>query len=162
MSGNLAFSRQLINLRSARTVGILCAPSGMAELEDALASVQVLPSRDITLMVWMKEDSKIRKPSLPSWAGELTLRDLDFFYLPKSRKIRKFIETPFDVLIVLDMADELPLKAFSILTKARCCMGVRNNVSQGYYDFTIVPREKDSYSSLMNHLMQYSKCFPSL
>jgi len=161
--GNAIISRQLVNLRNVRSVGVLCIPSGNKELEEAVSSVQTLPASDISMIYWHEEENLVGKNlSLPSWVQELTSNDLDFYFLPKSPKLQQFIEKPFDVLIVLDEAEELPVKGLSQLSRSRCRMGVRSAAASGLYEFSIVPREAESYKMKLENMIKYSRCFPSL
>lgn len=160
--GNVVISRQLVNLRNARSVGVLCIPAGNKELEEAISSVQILPASDISMIYWYKEENPADKNIvLPSWVQELNSNDLDFYFLPKSSKLQTFIEKPFDVLIILDESEELPVKGLSQLSRSRCRMGVRNTAAPGLYEFSIVPGKVESYQMKIESLIKYSRCFPS-
>lgn len=81
-------------------------------------------------------------------------KDFSFFYKPKSESIYNFIETPFDLLIILVNDYQYTIDYMGNLSRAKFKTG-RANIDNNLLDFMIEMKDGDSIKDLKKHIMHY-------
>ena len=149
--------RKITSFNQIKTIGILYD----ATLEETIAEVKHISKK---LNAMGKEiytlgfiDKKILPPNLePNTKEEYYCRkDLHLYKLPIKERISRFANEPFDYLLNVFTADELPLVGLSALSKASCRLGTFHKKYTGCYDFMLNEEGTKTASELLDAYILY-------
>lgn len=87
-------------------------------------------------------------------ANSLTVKDLNFWGLPKAEAVHDFIETKFDILLNISLNQNLVLDYITSLSKARFKVGSSPN-EKNYFDLNINIGEKQDVMFLVKQQIFY-------
>jgi len=144
------------NLQTAQTAGILFDATQTENLKTVKDLVSELKEFSIDSQVLgyinttKREDNYIGD-KVYSFACK---KDFSFFYKPKSENIKKFIETPYHLLIVLVNEYQFPIDYIGSLSKAQFKAG-RANIDNNMFDFMIELKDGNSINDLKKHILHY-------
>jgi hypothetical protein len=80
---------------------------------------------------------------------------LHWYKLPIKERVIRFANEPFDYLLNVFTADELPLVGVSALSKARCRLGTFHKKYTGCYDFMLNEEGTKTTSELLDAYILY-------
>ena len=123
-----------------RSIGILFEATDAADREVVLAFAEQL--RETGAEVWPLGFINSKVDGITFRFDFIDLTQLSFAWLPKGEHVRKFIATPFDVLINLDTNTHRPLNYIAAASKALFKIGPAQG-DHSHYDLMIEMQEKD-------------------
>ena len=118
--------KALFDFSSAKYIGVLCSPQDEVNTGHLKNFLHFLSQRGIKYSVFGYFDEEKIPDNFLYWKGIdfITRRDLNFFLIPKSPIVSKFINEPFDMLINCNIANYFPVEYISQLSIAKCKVGV--------------------------------------
>lgn len=87
-------------------------------------------------------------------ANSLTVKDLNFWGLPKSEAVRDFIEMKFDILLNISLNQNLVLDYITLLSRAQFKVGSSPD-EKNYFDLNINIGEKQDVMFLVKQQIFY-------
>ena len=119
--------KELYDFASAKYVGILCSPQNEVNTAHLKKFLQYLSQKGIKYSVFGYFDGKTAPENFLYAKGIdfITQQDLNFFLIPKSITVDKFIDEPFDMLINFDFIDYFPVDYMAQLSVAKCKVGIK-------------------------------------
>lgn len=144
------------NLQTAQTAGILVDATLPDNFMVAKDLVTELKKFEINSQVFgfinksRREDDYIGD-HVYSFACK---KDFNLFYQPKNDSITKFIDQPFDLLIVLANEHLFPIDYIGSLSKAKFKAGMAN-INNDMFDFMIELKEGEPIKDLKKHILHY-------
>ena len=83
--------------------------------------------------------------------------DLNWFYQPKSKRLKTFVEEPFDLLINFSDSLNYPMRFVTAYSKARFKIGRHISGDMNPYDFSIKMKAEDATESFIKEVEYYIK-----
>jgi len=145
------------SFNQVKTIGILYN----ASLEETIKEVKHITKK---LTAMGKEiytlgfiDKKVLPPNLEPHTKEdyYCIKDLHWYRLPIKERIIRFANEPFDYLLNVYTADDLPLVGVSALSKAHCRLGTFHRKYTSCYDFMINEKSNQTTTELLDAYMLY-------
>lgn len=149
--------RKIISFNQIKTIGILYD----ATLDETIKEVKYITKK---LMAMGKEiytlgfiDKKILPLNLEPHTKEdyYCRRDLHWYRLPIKERISRFANEPFDYLLNVYTADQLPLVGVSAISKAHCRLGTFHRKYTGCFDFMIKEQGTKTATELLDAYILY-------
>jgi hypothetical protein len=84
----------------------------------------------------------------------ISRKDFNWFYQPTDPVIQQFIDTPFDVLLVLTATDYFPINYISQLSKSKFKTG-KSGTCNNQFELIMEVDEKCSFQELSDQTMRY-------
>ena len=124
----------LYDFASAKHVGVLCMPQNETNTAKLKNFLHYLSRKGIKYTVFGYFDvNKIPENFLYLKDMDfITQQDLNFFFIPKSPAVTKFINEPFDMLINSCLSDYFPVEYIAQLSMAKCKVGIKREGECGY------------------------------
>jgi len=126
-SAKMKRQKMLFDFVSAKYIGVLCSSLDEANTAHLREFLQYLSQRGIKYSVIGYFDGKNIPENFLFWKEMdfFTRKDLNFFYIPQSPMVGKFISEPFDMLINCNIAGYFPVEYMSQLSVAKCKVGIK-------------------------------------
>ena len=126
-SAKMKRQKMLFDFVSAKYIGVLCSSLDEANTAHLREFLQYLSQRGIKYSVIGYFDEKNIPENFLFWKEMdfFTRKDLNFFYIPQSPMVGKFISEPFDMLINCNIAGYFPVEYMSQLSVAKCKVGIK-------------------------------------
>ena len=118
------------NMNTVKTIGVVWQPTQ----KEAFQYLKSYFNREQVIFRGFCVFEAITNPHQD--ANTLTVKDLDFWGLPKKDKVDEFINIRFEVLFNIALEDNLVLDYITALSQARFKVGSSENVSN-YFDLNI-------------------------
>jgi len=155
-SAKLKRQKKLYDFATAKYIGILCSPqdeTGTGHLKDFLT---FLSQKGIRYSVFGYFDGNDIPENFLYWKGMdfITRNDLNFFFIPKSPVVDKFILEPFDMLINCTVAPYFPVEYISQLSVAKCKVGIMRE-KEPCYDLMIDIQKEPTIEYFLHNLKIY-------
>lgn len=83
--------------------------------------------------------------------------DLNWFYQPKSDRMKRFVDEPFDLLVHFSEKPVLPLKFITGASKAKFKVGSTAAMTDDVYDFSIKIGAEGSIDDFIREVIHYLK-----
>lgn len=83
--------------------------------------------------------------------------DLNWFYQPKSKRLKKFVSESFDLLINLSDSLNYPMKLVTAYSKAKFKIGRHISEELTPYDFSVKMKHGDTTESFIKEIEYYLK-----
>jgi hypothetical protein len=146
----------LFDFASAKYVGVLCAPQDEASTGHLKIFLHYLSQKGIKYSVFGYFDGKKIPENFLYWTGMdfMTRQDLNFFFVPKSPMVDKFISEPFDMLINCNLADYFPIEYLSQLSMAKCKVSIMRE-DESCYDLMIDIQKNPTIEYFLKNLEVY-------
>ena len=118
------------NINKVKTIGVIWQPTQ----KEAFQFMKSFFNREQVIFRGFCVFEAITNPHQD--ANTLTVKDLDFWGLPKKDKVDEFINIRFEVLFNIALEDNLVLDYITALSQARFKIGCSQNVNN-YFDMNI-------------------------
>ncbi|MBN1339198.1 MAG: hypothetical protein JXA03_07735 [Bacteroidales bacterium] len=149
--------RNLMPFDSVKKMGILFEIRTKEELRMIQDLNQYLSSKgkDI-IMVGFFRGKDLPDYCIASKSGYcFNFRDLNFWEIPNTDFLKKYIQIPFDLLINLSQDSIFALDYLISLSQAKIKIGITESNEQGYYDIAIQPSEKLDLEKAIENIFHY-------
>jgi len=146
----------LFDFASAKYIGVLCSSLDEASTVHLKKFLHHLSQKDIKFSVIGYFDGKNIPENFLYWKefDFFTRKDLNFFYIPDSSMIGKFINEPFDMLINCNIDGYFPVEYISQLSLAKCKVGIMSE-NGSCYDLMIDIQKKQTIEYFLKNLEIY-------
>lgn len=150
-------SRKITSFHQIKTIGILYD----ATLDETISEVKQITKKLMAMGKEIYTLGFINKKSLPPNLEPHTKedyycrKDLHWYRLPIKERISRFANEPFDYLLNVYTADQLPLVGVSAMSKAHCRLGTFHKKYTGCYDFMINEQGTKTASELLDAYILY-------
>lgn len=131
--------KQFINLDNAKNIGIISNNQNEKSNDVIKEFVNFLSQKNIQVYVVEFINKKIKNDNYLKKKGFnfFSLKDINWYYKPKSIIVDEFINNDFDILIDLSLNNNcFPIQYINALSKAKFKVG-KFYESPNYYDFMI-------------------------
>lgn len=150
------------NFQSAKTAGILFAPTDTVSFEQIKQFLSFLNTYKLEIYVLGYIDDKVIPESFLFWKGInlFSKKELSWNMIPNTPIVNDFIEKPFDILFNLSLTDHFPIEYIARLSKSKFKIG-RYSEDNDSYDlmFNLQEEEKlDSYLETIKHYLAQINC----
>lgn len=146
------------SLDSVKDIGIVWDASGIQDLSFLSKFQQKMQERNIDVKIigyYPGEELPDRLLAI-RYLSCFKRKDLNFFYIPVSAEAEKFIKTPFDVLIDVNLNNLLPLEYITALSVASLKVGLFNeNNSISYFELMIEAGKKPVLNDYLDNVIYY-------
>ncbi len=124
----------LFDLATAKYVGVVCATEDEASTSLLKDFLHLLTQKGIKYLVLGYFDGKKIPDNFLYWKGMefITQNDLNFFFIPKSPAVDKFINEPFDLLINCSIKEYFPVEYVAQMSVAKCKVGTLHKDPSDY------------------------------
>ena len=148
--------KALYDFASAKYVGVLCSPQNEVDTEHLKDFLQYLSQKGIRYSVLGYFDGNQVPENFLYWKGMdfITRKDLNFFFLPESPMVEKFIGEPFDMLINCNIAGYFAVEYISQLSVAKCKVGIMRK-DEPEYDLMIDIGKNPTIDYFLENLEKY-------
>jgi len=147
------------SLEKASTIGVIYNATNRSEAEIAKKFLHYLKEERKEVMslgyINSKDASEMVKPNFNYQYFDNS--NLSKIKIPKGEKITKFINTPFSILIDLNIDECFPLEYISTLSKARFKVGANQNYRDTEFDLILNINEKRDVNFLIIQVKHYLK-----
>jgi hypothetical protein len=118
----------LFDFSSAKTIGIICASVDEPTVRILKDFLHFLSQKHIQYQVLGYFNMKKIPENYLYWKEMdfFTQKDLNFFFIPHSPAVDKFIDHPFDMLINCSMEKYFPVNYVMGVSQAKCKVGIGN------------------------------------
>ncbi|MFZ4547992.1 MAG: DUF6913 domain-containing protein [Bacteroidales bacterium] len=146
-----------VNLDSARSLVLLYYLPDEATYKVAESIVVRLSEMNLKVRVVCFTDLKIVPHYfIPKISQDIfTAKDLNWRYQPQKPFVKDFIETEYDILIDLSLADHLPLLYCAALSRAGIKVGRFQEDHQLFYDLMIHLSTNETIDSFTEQVIHY-------
>jgi len=146
----------LFDFTSAKYVGILCSPQDEVSTGYLKTFLHSLSQKGIKYSVFGYFDGNDIPENFLYWKEMdfITRKDLNFFFLPQTPIVNKFINEPFDMLISCNIANYFPIEYISQLSVARCKVGIMSE-NESCYDLMIDIKKNPTFEYFLENLQKY-------
>lgn len=133
-----------MDLSSAQSIGILLDATELAGREVVLKFADNLrkQGKNVKLLAFFGGDAKVANFVFTHF----TKKDLDWALRPKNQDVKKFMNTPFDILINLTPHGSLPLEYIAAFSKAKFRVGPSTEKTYCYELMIDTAAKKDLHS----------------
>lgn len=152
--------RKIFNFENSNLVGIIFKAEDNKQIEKIRNFMHFLTERDNTICAIGYVDSNKMPDYLLLKKGYnfFCRKDLNMYFLPKSKLVSDFLLKPFDILIDLDFDNTLPIEYIISLSKAKFKIGP-SKVSNPIYDFTFEVKKHLGVDYLIENIKHYTEVF---
>jgi len=156
-SANAKRSRAIMNLKDAKTVGVIFNASDINEVE--LVKKYITYLRD--------NGKKVRSMGyvpLKELPGNITtsidhqcftLKNVNLYYKPAIDFIGSFVKEEYDLLLDLNITTQLPLVFVAALSKAKCKVGRYSDKYMSLYDVMIETDDQKTLKYFLQNVDTY-------
>ena len=146
----------LFDFGSAKYIGVLCSSLDEASTTHLRDFLHYLSQRGIKYSVIGYFDGKNIPENFLYWKelDFITRKDLNFFFIPQSVMVDKFINEPFDMLINCNIAGYFPVEYMSHLSVAKCKVGI-NREGESSCDLMIDIQKNQTIAYFLKNLEIY-------
>jgi hypothetical protein len=155
--GKLNREKKLVNLHSARTIGILYNVNSQTTFQIVKTLVKELTSRQRQVMAI----GFVNRKSIPNYCiaansgYHFNLRDLNWYGAPKNDYIHEFINKEFDILIDLSLDDVFVFKYISGLSRSKFKVGRHNDNYLDCFDLMIKMESTTTLEAFIEQVTHY-------
>ena len=148
--------KMLHDFASAKYVGVLCSPQNETDTGHLKNFLQYLSQKGIRYSVLGYFDGNQIPENFLYWKGMdfITRKDLNFFFIPDSPMVDKFIREPFDMLINCNVADYFAMEFIDCLSVAKCKVGIMRTIDPAY-DLMIDITKNHTIEFFLENLEKY-------
>lgn len=148
--------KMLYDFATAKYVGVLCSPQDEVNTGHLKNFLNYISQKGIKYSVFGYFDGKNIPENFLYWKGMdfITRKDLNFFFIPTNPIADKFINEPFDMLIVCSIDDYFPIEYIAQLSVASCKVGVKHD-GESNYDLMIDIQKNRSIEYFLKNLEIY-------
>jgi len=148
--------KMLYDFASAKYVGVVCAPQDEVNTRHLRDFLYHLTQKGIQYSVFAYFDGNEIPENYLYWKGLdfITRKDLDFFLIPKSQIVERFINEPFDILINCTVTQYFPVEYISHLSVAKCKVGIMRE-GEASYDLMIDIKKSPTIEYFLKNLEKY-------
>ena len=148
--------RILFDFATAKYIGVLCSPQDEINTLHLKNFLNYLSQKGIQYLVLGYFDEKNIPENFLYWKGMdfITRKNLNFFFIPKNPIIDKFVNEPFDMLIVCNMVDYFPMEYIAQLSMAHCKVGIMHEKKM-IFDLMIDIQKNRSMDYFLKNLEIY-------
>jgi hypothetical protein len=149
--------KRLINLHSAKTIGIVYTVTGEDVFNTVKKLVKELTSRQRQVMAL----GFVNRKSIPNYCiaansgYHFSQSDLNWFGAPRNAYIAEFMNTEFDILIDLNMESAYVLDFITSLSKAKFKVGRHDENLQPSLDMIIKMQPGTSIEAFIEQIIHY-------
>jgi hypothetical protein len=157
---------QYTNFVNVRTIGIVWDASNLSEFASLNRFHQKMQDAHIDVRIFGYFSGKILPDQYTALRYLVCIRkdELSRFYLPESKEATDFINTPFDVLIDINLTKELALTYVTSLSKAKIRIGLfeKGSAKQPYEIMLELnpPIDIDNYLAEVIKYLEMIKTYP--
>jgi hypothetical protein len=128
-TANLKRQKALYDFASAKSIGIICASADEKSVHILKEFLQFLSQKNIQYRVLGYFNMKKIPNNFLFWKEMdfFTQKELNYFFIPASPTVDKFIATPFDMLINCSMEPYFPIEYIMQSSVAKCKVGISDN-----------------------------------
>ena len=148
--------KMLFDFATAKYVGVLCSPQDEVTTGHIKEFLHYLSQKGIKYSVFGYFDGKNIPENFLYWKEMdfITRKDLNFLFIPKSPIVDKFVNEPFDMLIICSIVNYFPMEYIAKLSAASCKIGAMHEKESGY-DLTIDIQKDRSVEYFLKNLEKY-------
>ncbi|MBM3405261.1 MAG: hypothetical protein FJY10_10290 [Bacteroidetes bacterium] len=155
--GKVKRFRRMVNLRDAKTIGILYLlpdePS-YGVIEKIVGELQ-REQKEVWALGLVRNKNLVNR-FLPKLSYDfITPGNLNWFGKPTGNKVKAFIQKEFDILIDLSLSDTFTMKYISGLSHAHLKVGPNGTDHTNYYDLLIEKKDTPNVESFFRHALHY-------
>jgi len=146
----------LFDFTSAKYIGVLCSPQDEISNGHVRAFLRYLSQKDIKYLVFGYFDGKNIPENFLYWKETdfITRKDLNFFFMPQTPNVEKFINEPFDMLINCNIDQYFPMEYVSQLSVAKCKVGIMRE-GESCFDLVIDIQKNRTIQYFLKNLEIY-------
>ncbi|MDR2847814.1 MAG: hypothetical protein LBV39_01790 [Bacteroidales bacterium] len=139
---NLKRQKVLHDFASAKYIGIICASADEKNVHILKEFLQFLSKKNIKYWVLGYFNVKNIPDNFLYWKEMdfFTQKDLNYFFIPNSPPVDKFMATPFDMLINCSMEQYFPIEYIMQSSVAKCKVGMSDD---SHNDFSLELNKKE-------------------
>jgi hypothetical protein len=158
---HLTRDKKLVNLHSARTIGIIYNVNSQTTFQIVKTLVKELTSRQRQVVAL----GFVNRKSIPNYCiaansgYHFNLKDLNWFGAPNNDYIREFINKEFDILIDLSLDDLFVFKYISGLSRSKFKVGLHSDAHLDCFDLMIKMDQTASLESFIEQIIHYLVIF---
>jgi len=147
--------REVVDFRQAKTAGLVFSTTSPEDYHHIKAFINYLKEQqiEVTPLVYVDEKKVPDYYYLNKDLIILTRKDLSWLHLPGGYNIKKFIKTPFHILIDLSTSFHLPLYYIVCFSAARFKIG--RYEEKEYYDLMIDISANKTTQFLIEQIKHY-------
>ena len=148
--------KMLFDFASAKYIGVLCSSLDEVNTAHLRNFLYYLSQKGIKYSVIGYFDGKDIPENFLYWKEMdfITRKDLNFFFIPVSPTVDKFINEPFDMLINCNVTRFFPVEYISQLSVARCKVGTMSE-DESCYDLMIDIKKNQTIEYFLKNLEIY-------
>ena len=152
----IARTKQVINLNSAKTIGIVFNNKNQKSNDIIKEFVNFLSQKNIQVYIVEFINKKIKTDNyVKKGFNYFSLNDLNWYYKPKSIIVDEFINKELDILIDLSLDSSCyPIQYIDALSKAKFKVG-KFYETQNYFDFMINIDKNNDLSFFIEQIKHY-------
>lgn len=152
----LARQKEVHNLVTARTVGVLCYAESAADFELAMQFVSFITGKNLQACLVVYVPSKVVPESylLRKNANIFSIKELNWYQKPIIQFVDEFIAMDYDILVDLSRVETLPLRWIATLSRANFKVG-RLNYLGCPSDLTISLKSTDTMEYYISQIKYY-------
>lgn len=149
-------SRKGHNFKTARTAGILFAPTDTVSFEQIKQFLSFLNTFKLEIYVLGYIDSKVIPESFLFWKGInlFSKKDIGWNMIPNTQVVNDFIEKPFDMLFNLSLSEHFPIEYIAQLSKSKFKIG-RYSATNECYDLMFELKDENKLDSYLETIKHY-------
>lgn len=147
-------SRNSVNYRNARRIGILFSMSSLSDFEAIRKFENQLKKegKEVNALSYLARDVE----NFDFHYDFFTQKDFSFFGSVQTDNIRKFLQQPFDLLICLDWKPNIYLEYLLAASAAHFRIGPYICGREGLFELMISLPEESALSELINQIYHYT------
>lgn len=148
--------KELFDFASATYVGVVCSTEDEISTGHLKDFLHYLSQRNIKYYVLGYFNGKNIPENFLYWKGMefITHNDLNFFFIPNTPTVDKFIREPFDLLINCSIDNFFPIEYIAQLSLAKCKVGIWHD-DNTCYDLMIDISKKKTVEYFLENLKLY-------
>ena len=146
--------RDMVNLDKANRIGILFDASSADDIITVSKYAESLSrlGKDVTILAY--QDNKLKENNDARFFNNLSI---NWFYVPKSKKIDDFHQRKFDILICALIDECLPLEYIVATSDAKFRVGAFSDAKTNYYELMINTKQNQSLKYLLEQINHFLK-----
>ena len=150
-------NKKFNNLRTSHKIGIVWDGSDTSDFEGITSFYQDMKDINIQVDIICYYPDNILPDEYTAirYLSCLKKSDLNFFYIPQNYDIEEFINTPYDILIDINIRNHFPIEYISVLSRAEFKVGPDTSKYKDKLDMTIKISDNDAPTYYLNQVRYY-------
>lgn len=149
--------KKVYNLNLSQSIVLVCVYTSEKEFKiiEEFISTLSMQSKKVDRLIYVPDEKLLELNSKIFSMNYITKNEFNFFYIPKSQRVKDFISKDYDILIDLNINNQFPMESFTALSNAHFKVGVFDENKNYIYDMLIKISNKLDLSEIIEQCIYY-------